>query len=150
MHFPFEASFDQVRTNLDPYVDAVFGCLHSEFLVMPKGSGFVDFRTFDTGYEQLKRSTAGFRDVTPLTLSSAVFDSPISLIVLRCMLGFTPPEWAYLATRYTGIEVTQGAARTIDRNIRKDPHRPLPSGLTEQRISALIAVACELLAKGRS
>ena len=33
MSFPFEADFDEVRDNLDAHVDAVFGCLESEFLV---------------------------------------------------------------------------------------------------------------------
>ena len=43
MPFPFEVGFDEVQSNLDEYVDAVFGCLESEFLVMPKGTGFVEF-----------------------------------------------------------------------------------------------------------
>ena len=54
--------------------------------------------TFEAGYERLKRETSGFREVTPEHVAEAVLDEPISLIVLRCMLGFTPPEWAYLAT----------------------------------------------------
>ena len=35
--FSFEVGFDEVRNNLDACVDAVFGCLESEFLAMPKG-----------------------------------------------------------------------------------------------------------------
>lgn len=49
MPFPFEVGFDEVRANLDGYVDAVFGCLESEFLVMPKGKGFVEFPAFEAG-----------------------------------------------------------------------------------------------------
>ena len=30
MPFPFEVGFDEVQSNLDVYVDAVFGCLKSE------------------------------------------------------------------------------------------------------------------------
>ena len=150
MPFPFEVSFDEVQANLDVYVDEVFGCLESEFLVMPKGKGFVDFATFETGYEALKRATRDFQDVTPATVTPAVFKVPISMIALRCILGFTPPEWAYYASQHTGVEVTQGAARTIDRNIRMDPQAPLPSngGVTEQRIHALIAAACHILGSG--
>ena len=150
MPFPFEVPFDEVATDLDRFVDAVFGALESEFLVMPRGDGFVDFPTFEAGYERLKRETSGFRDVTPEHVAEAVLDQPISLIVLRCMLGFTPPEWAYLATRYTGIDVPQGAARTLDRGVRTDPERPLPrnGGVTEQRVRALVMVACEHLARG--
>ncbi len=108
MPFPFEVGFDEVRSNLDVYVDAVFGCLESEFLVMPKGKGFVEFTTFEAGYETLKRATRNFQNVTPTTVRPAVFDAPISLIILRCMIGFTPSEWAYYASRHTGIEITQG------------------------------------------
>lgn len=51
MPFPFEARFDEVRSDLDACVDAVFGCLESEFLVTPKGEGFVNFPVFEEGYE---------------------------------------------------------------------------------------------------
>jgi len=98
MPFPFEVPFEEVQANLDLYVDEVFSCLESEFLVMPKGPGFVEYPTFETGYEALKRATADFQSVTPETITPVVSDIPISLIVLRCMLGFTPPEWAYYAT----------------------------------------------------
>lgn len=40
MPYPFEVSFEEIRTDLDTYVDAVFAALTSEFLVMPKGPGF--------------------------------------------------------------------------------------------------------------
>ena len=150
MAFPFEVGFDDVRSDLDTYVDAVFGCLESGFLVMPKGRGFVEFPAFEAGYEALKRATGSFRDVTPATVAPVVFETPISLIVLRCMLGFTPPEWAYHASRHTGTGVTQSAARAIDRNIRMNPSAPLPGngGVTEQRVHALIAAACHILETG--
>ncbi|MDE0145145.1 MAG: hypothetical protein OXI53_12035 [Nitrospira sp.] len=150
MLFPFEVGFDEVQSNLDVYVDAMFGCLESEFLVMPKGKGFVEFATFEAGYETLKRATRNFQNVTPATVMPAVFDAPISLIVLRCMIGFTPSEWAYYASQQTGIEITQGSARTIDRNIRIKPEMPLPrnGGVTEQRIHALVTAACHILESG--
>ena len=87
MPFPFEVGFDEVQSNLDAHVDAVFGCLESEFLVMPRGKGFVEFSTFEMGYEALKRATGNFRDVTPEKVAPVVFEIPISMIVLRCMLG---------------------------------------------------------------
>ena len=147
MPFPFEVGFDELQSDLDTYVDAVFGCLESEFLVMPKGKGFVEFPVFENGYEALKRATGNFRNVTADTVATAVFETPVVLIVLRCMLGFSPPEWAYYATRHTGVAVTQGAARTIDRNIRMNPEAALPKKgtVTEQRIRALIAAACHAL-----
>lgn len=95
MPFPFEVDFQEVRENLDAYVDEVFACLESEFLIMPKGPGFVEFPVFEAGYEALKRATRGFQDVAPQTVTPTVYQTPIALIVLRCLLGFTPPEWAY-------------------------------------------------------
>ena len=79
-----------------------------------------------------------------------VSEVPISLIVLRCMLGFTPPEWAYYASRLPGVSVSQGAVRTIDRKIRMAPGAVLSrdGNVTERRIHALIAAACHILASG--
>ena len=150
MSFPFEVNFDEVRANLDEYVDKVFGCLDSEFMVMPKGKGFVEFSTFESGYETLKRATSVFQRVTSSTVEPVVFDTPITLIVLRCMLGFTPPEWAYYTSRLTAVKVTQSAARTIDRNIRMNPDVPLSrnGGITEQRVCAMIVSACHILKSG--
>ncbi|MBK5942249.1 hypothetical protein [Halochromatium roseum] len=150
MPYPFETPFDEIQTNLDQYVDEVFACLTSEFLVMPKGPGFVEFAIFDTGYEALKRATRNFNQVTPETILPAVYETPITLIVLRCILGFTPPEWAYFASQHTGIEIGQGAARSIDRKIRMNPAAPLrqAGGVTNTRISALVEAACHILASG--
>ena len=148
MPFPFEVGFDEVRSNLDACVDAVFGCLESEFLVMPKGDGFVEFPDFENGYEALKRATGSFREVTPGTVAPVVFETPIALVVLRCMLGFTPSEWAYHTSRHTGVNVTQSAARAIDRSIRMQPDGALSKRgrVTERRIRAL--AACHALQSG--
>ena len=105
---------DEVETNLDKYVDAVFGELESEFLLMPKGDGFVEFPTFDAAYEALKGTTDGFREMDADTVGALVLEIPLCLIVLRCMLGFTPSEWAYHASRHSGIAISQGAARSLD------------------------------------
>ena len=110
----------------------------------------VEFPVFESGYEALKRATEGFRKVTPNAVAPVVFETPIALIVLRCMLGLTPPEWAYYASRHTGVQITQRAARSIDRDIRMDPDAQLPKrgSVTERRIRALIAAACHALESG--
>ena len=150
MPFPFEVTFDDLRVDPDAYVDAVFDCLESEFMVMPRGKGFIEFPTFESGYEILKRVTRGFQDVNPATVASAVIDVPVALLVLRCMMGFTPPEWAEYATRHTGVRVTQGAARSLDRMIRMNPDTGLAGRgtVTKERIDAMIAAACHLLRSG--
>ncbi len=147
--FPFEVGFDEVQANLDEFVSVVFASLESEFLILPKGQGFVEYPVFESGYEALKQATSGFVNFTPDVVLPATLQTPIALIVLRAMLGFTPPEWAYMATRRTGVVIPQGAVRSLDRNIRIDPLRPFSKrGATPRRIQALIETACGLLTGG--
>ncbi|HMJ64669.1 MAG TPA: hypothetical protein VK615_04900, partial [Candidatus Binatia bacterium] len=81
-------------------------------------------------------------------LFSLVTSTPICLIVLRSILGFTPSEWGYLATQRTNISVTQGFARTLDRKVRIEPAKRLATdGVAKERLGALITVACEILQK---
>ena len=150
MPFPFEVPLDDVEDNLDTYVTEIFSCLQSEFLTLPKGPGFVEYSAFMGGYEALKRVTGNFRDLSPEPVIKAVYEVPIALIVLRTMLGFTPPEWAYVASQRTNVPINQGAARTIDRKIRMDPQTPLnhSRGVTDDRIRALICTACQILQEG--
>jgi len=51
--YPFEVSLDEILKDPEGYVDAVFSCLESEFLVMPKGAGFIEYAIFERGYEAL-------------------------------------------------------------------------------------------------
>lgn len=118
MPFPFELPFDQVQENLDACVDEVFGALRSEFLTMPKGEGFIDYPIFEQGYEALKRVTGGFRSLSPEPVIETVYNVPVAFVVLRAMLGFTPPEWAYVTSQRAGVDVPQGAVRTLDRTVR--------------------------------
>ena len=69
--FPFEVPYDDLEANVDDYVSAVFSCLESEFLVLPKGSGFIEYAVFEAGYEALKKSTRQFSAVTPENLQAA-------------------------------------------------------------------------------
>ena len=123
--YPFEASFAEIQENPDLFVSSVFSCLESEFLVMPKGTGFVEYKIFESGYEALKRALSGFRLISVEAVYQTALSMPISIIVLRSMLGFTPSEWAYIAAQHTGVEVTQGFARALDRKIRMTPAAPL-------------------------
>jgi hypothetical protein len=149
MRFPFEVPFGEVQADPDRFVSAVFACLESEFLLMPKGAGFVDYPVFEQGYEALKRATGCFANLTAERVMEAVSERPITLIVLRTMLGFTPPEWAYITTQRSGIQVGQGAARTLDRQIRLAPLQPFAAkGTTLNRVKALVETACALLRDG--
>ena len=146
---PFEAELADLHTNLDHYVDMVFASLESEFLTMPKGQGFVEYPAFENGYEALKQATQNLRRFEPDIVQSALLKTPMILIVLRTMLGFTPPEWAYMASSHTGITITQSAIRTLDRTIRLNPFAPLKhTSTTLARIDALVRTACSLLQEG--
>jgi len=123
--YPFEASLDEIRDNPDLFVSSVFSCLVSEFLVMPKGIGFVEYPVFESGYEALKKGLSGFNVISAEQVYQTALSVPISVIVLRSILGFTPSEWAYITTQRTGIMVTQGFARTLDRKIRMAPSTPI-------------------------
>ena len=121
MKYPFEVPFEEIEADPDPFVSAIFSCLESEFLILPKGEGFIDYSVFEQAYERLKQATAGFSNLTSDVVYETVQQVPLTLIILRTMLGFTPPEWAYLATQRSDTEITQGFARSLDRNIRMSP-----------------------------
>lgn len=149
MPSPFEVSYSEIESNIETYVDEVFATLKSGFMTLPKGDGFIYYPVFEGGYEALKKITKGFLDLSPEPVVELAFQTPITLIVLRAMLGFTPSEWAEAATENTEVVVTQGAARNIDRNVRLSPTKPLKStGVTGERVRALVHSACKLLTEG--
>jgi hypothetical protein len=149
IRFPFEVPFSEVQANPDPYVSVIFSSLESEFLTLPKGPGFVEYAVFERGYEALKQATSDFQSLTPDLVLPVALSAPVSMVVLRSMLGFTPPEWAFVAAQHTGADLTQGFARTLDREVRMAPLTPLqPTGKRLVRLRALIETACRLLADG--
>ena len=149
MKYPFEVSLEELQAELDTYVGVVFSCLESEFMVIPKGRGFIEYPVFATAYEALKQATKGFIALEPDIILETVQEVPLALIVLRTILGFTPPEWAYITSRRTEIEITQGFSRTLDRQIRMAPLTPIKfSPLMQQRVIAMLETACQLFQEG--
>jgi len=149
MKFPFEVTFDEVVAAPESFVDAVFSSLASEFLIMPKGEGFVEYADFVSGYEELKKVTGGFAELDPKKILPIVSRFPICLVVLRSMLGFTPSELAYVTAQRTGEALTQGFARSLDRKARTQPLKPLNlDGVSGKRLAAMVVSACGLLVQG--
>lgn len=142
---PFEHLFPEVETRIDDFAETIIASLESSFLTMPKGQGFVEYAAFENAYQAVRKATHGFQRVTPETLTAAVASNPLSLIVLRTMLGFTPPEWAYVASERSGQSVTQGSVRTLDRSIRLHPEKPIRF---TPKVTALIETAGSLLSEG--
>ena len=150
MKYPFEATTEEIAANPEPFIDAIFASLESDFLIMPKGKGFIEYPIFERGYESLKRCTWNFQELDSDTIYETTLQYPVILLVLRTMLGFTPSEWAYLASQRADVEISQGFARSLDRKIRITPETPLKlsNDLTRQRVKALINTACQLLLAG--
>ena len=147
--FPFEATKAELEASVAPFVKAVIGSLQSSFMVMPKGDGFVDYPTFEAGYQSLRVATKGFENLTADTVMAAIERSPMAFVVLRTILGFTAPEWAYVAVQRKGVEITEGYARSIDKRIRENPDRPfVVQKDSAPRVRALLETACELIGEG--
>lgn len=149
MKYPFEAKPDEVLAHPEQYVDSIFSSLASEFLIMPKGEGFLEYSAFASGYEALKGATSGFKQFSPSIVVNAAIKCPVVFVVLRSILGFTPPEWAYIASTRKGVDIPQNAARSLDRNIRSSPDHSFRAGTTTHaRFVALVETACELIEDG--
>ena len=54
---PYELDPQQLEARLDEMVSATFDDLQSQFLILPKGNGFIEFADFQAAYEALKRDT---------------------------------------------------------------------------------------------
>ena len=150
MPLRFEINYDDPGIAWEPLVDEVFAELTSIFLEMPEGEDFIDYPTFEKGYQTLKRSTDSFAALTPENVLAAVCETPVSFIVFRCILGFSPPEWAYITTEMTGVAVDQSPARSIERKFRNDPLTPmgLDNGVTGKRIRAMIDAGVRTILHG--
>lgn len=147
----FNLDYNDPGLAIDPLIDEVFSELKSSFLELPKGEGFIDYGVFEQGYQALKKTTNDFTNITPQTIEAAVMAAPIAFIVFRTILGFSPPEWAYMTTEVTGVVVDQGAARTMDRNCRLRALAPRPAlgtSLTDQRMRAMIEAGVKILLEG--
>jgi len=166
---PFELSQEELQQHLEEMVDAVFSDLVSEFLLMPMGKGFPKYADFRDAYEILKRVSKAFEKFSEAAVNSALSENSRVLGVVRSMLGMTAPEWAELARSELGSDISQNAARTLDKRCREDPHyirkalsryqnrvnnardsgRTLPiRPKTMERLDHLIRVAVSYIIKG--
>lgn len=147
--YPFEATPEELVTNIEYYVDGFISSLQSFFMLMPKGQGFVDFPRFLQAYEALKTGTAEFRDFSPQTVLAVVQQNPLVLVVLRTILGFSPPEFAYIAQVTTGVEIDQSSARRLDKRAREGQSLLVrTSPKTRQQVTAFVRTAVQLIEQG--
>ena len=149
IRYSFEVPYAQVEEDIDAFIDAVFHTLQSAFLLLPRGPGFIVYPDFQQAYEVLKRHTAGFVLFTLENAMSALQEDALAFVVLRTILGFTPPELAYVASQESGLAISQNFARSLDRRVRSE--RQAFCSLTPQtreRLTALVSAACKLIREG--
>jgi len=145
----FEAAGDVLQQNLDDYAAIAIGSLQSYYLTMPRGQAFLEYGAFVRAYQVLAQSTAGFTDFTSERVRSAVERDSLAFVVLRCILGFSPSELAYLAAGESGLGITQGFARTVDKQAREGKAiLGTRNKGARERIEAMIQAVCMAITAG--
>jgi len=116
---------------------------------MPRDENFVTYAEFERAYRVLVGETSEFRDFTVERLVEAVEKNSLVFVILRCILGFSPPELAHLSTAESGLSITQGFSRAIDQRARTG--KPLFGKSNREvraRVEAILRVACKTIIAG--
>lgn len=152
MTYPFEVAATDLEDRLEDLVDATFGDLQSQFLVLPRGPGFIEYPDFQQAYETLKSHTSGFTKLDIKRVWNALAADALVFVIVRTILGFSPPEWAEVAVSQTGMDIPQGAVRSMDRRVRSERRmfdKPGVLGETAGiRAQVLLNVAIQMLQAG--
>lgn len=150
MHQSFEVDTAYLSQHIDELVSTTVATLQSQFLSLPKGENFIEYSAFQGAYETLKKHTSAFVHLTTDTVMAALQEDSLAFVVLRTILGMTPPEWAYLASITTNTKIDQGFARAFDGHCRarRDYIAYLRHGTTKDRLNALIQVAVQYITQG--
>ena len=150
---PFEVATHQIGERLEDLISATFEDLESQFLIMPRSGAYIEYSAFQYAYEVLKRRTGAFSAFTEETIWRALREDALAFVVLRTILGVSPPEWVDLARTDRGSDITTNVARSLDRIVRdrRDYFSSLAergSETTRRRVEALISVAVEYIRRG--
>ena len=149
---PYQLSVLELSSHLDEMVTVTFADLTSQFMLLPTGASFVVYDEFLAGYEALRMATDGFVQVTVETCWEALLENALALIVIRTILGVSPPEWEDLARQETSVEFSTNWARTLDGKVKRDPGffqgRGGRTSLAVARTTGLLEAACKVLTEG--
>lgn len=149
---PYEVDLADIPTHLDELVQSTFDDLTSQFMLLPRGTIFLEYSYFRAGYEALRKHTDGFKSLDVDRCWSAMRQNAVAGIVLRTILGVTPPEWQDLAKEETDEQFPNNWARGLDKSMKTNPDyfntRGGLSALTVGRVTALLQAACNALAEG--
>ncbi|WP_405616313.1 hypothetical protein [Streptomyces sp. NBC_01508] len=134
---------------LEELVAVTFGDLTSQFMNMPRGTSFVEYEEFRSGYEALRMSTRGFVTFDVDSCWRAIVEDSRAFLALRAILGVTPPEWSDLTREWTDERIPIGVARRFDGAAKKDPsYFAGCSRLVTKRVQAMLEAACTVLQRG--
>jgi hypothetical protein len=149
---PYQMSPAELTTHLDEMVTVTFADLTSQFMLVPRGSAFVSYEEFLAGYEALRMATKGFAELDVEHCWSAMRENALAFIILRTILGVSPPEWEDLAKEETGVELPANWARTLDGRVKRDrAYFTTDSGRTARKVertTALLTAACRAIQEG--
>ncbi|MEV0876629.1 hypothetical protein AB0I85_02200 [Micromonospora echinofusca] len=149
---PYQLTSAQLLEQLDDMVSATFSDLTSQFMLLPRGSSFVGYEDFLAGYEAVRHATNGFASVSVDQCWNAIQNNALALVVIRCILGVSPPEWQDLTFEETGVRLPNNWARGIDGKVKRN-HAFFTSStgktaLTVERTTLLLRSACRALLSG--
>ena len=149
---PYEMDPAYLSDHLDEAVQTTFDDLTSQFMLLPKnGDKFLEYPTFSRAYEGLRQKTNGFTAMDVNRCWAALKDNATTFVVIRTILGFTPPEWQDVAQVFApDTPFSSGCTRGLDAKAKSNP-RCFAGKITEittARINALLGAACELIEDG--
>jgi hypothetical protein len=133
---------------------AVLDTLQSFFIEMPRGKSFCRRADFQRGYDALRRATRAGDDLSGDALLIAIAEEPRAWLVLRCIIGTSPGETAYIAVkeavaRGLDIAIGQADAREIDARAKRGQQLLFderPRGRKQRNYDELLRTVVPLLA----
>jgi len=136
----FEISEDQLETHMDELVQTIIDSLESYYLTLPKGPGYITYERFGEAYDVLVKLTDGFDNFSYDSVWNTFSEDNLVFVVMRTILGLSPPEWADLTREKTHVIVSQGQARKFDRDVREQKNKEF-SVKAQEKLSAMLRTA---------
>lgn len=149
---PYQLSEEDLDIHLDEMVEATFEDLTSQFMLLPRGASFVAFESFQAAYERLRIDTNGFATLSVERVWDALRANATAWIVLRSILGLSPPEWQDLANELNIGVIPNGWARTTDGRCKVDTtyftEGAGRTDLNQSRATVMIQAAVDAITEG--
>ncbi|WP_131745092.1 hypothetical protein [Frankia sp. Cppng1_Ct_nod] len=149
---PYQLTNDELLAQLDEMVTVTFSDLTSQFMLLPRGPSFVTYLEFLAGYEALRHATDGFNSISVDQCWTALQENALALVVIRCVLGVSPPEWEDLTFEETGVRLPSNWGRGLDGKVKRNHDFFTTStgktAMTIERTTLLLRSACTAILGG--